>query len=143
MTMQDDSYDTLDFSIVPNSPRRRGRYRVAVHGLSLYLDDAAQTFDIGDLSSSGCYLRSPAELLAVGRIFNSDLYIGTTGFLTGIKLKVIRHVAGSGAACAFQALSRQQEIILDKLLLEIQKRNIATPAARRKREKPACRNTLR
>jgi hypothetical protein len=109
----------------------------------LYLDDVEQTFDIGNLSSSGCHLRAPAELLAVGRILDSELYIGKTRYLTGIKLKVIRRLTGSGVACAFQSLSGRQEIILDKLLLEIQKRNIATPAARRKREKPACRNTLR
>ena len=128
-------YDTLKFTIAPNSPRRRGRYRVATRGLSMYLDDVEQAFDIGDLSSSGCNLRAPAELLAVGRIFDCDLQIGNTGYLTDLKLKVVRHIAGNSVACVFQGLSRQQEITLDKLLLEIQKRGIATHAVQRRRKK--------
>jgi hypothetical protein len=131
----DSRYDALDFYIAQNSPHQRGRYRVAARGLALYLDDVAQTFDIHDLSSSGCSLRAPAELLAVGRIFNSDLHIGTASYLAGLELKVIRHIADGIVACVFQSLSRQQEIMLDKLLLEIQKRSIVTHAARRKRER--------
>ncbi|MDR2696533.1 MAG: PilZ domain-containing protein [Deltaproteobacteria bacterium] len=142
--MPDDSrHDALDFTIARRSPCRRGRYRVAARGLSMYLNDVAQAFEIGDLSSSGCNLRAPAELLAVGRIFDSGLYIGNTSYLTNIRLKVIRRLAGGGIACVFQSLSRRQEIMLDKLLLEIQKRSIATHAARGKREKHPCRNTLR
>jgi hypothetical protein len=133
--LDDDRYATLDFHFALNSPRQRGRYRVATRGLSLYLDDLAQTFDICDLSSSGCRLRAPAELFTVGRILNSNLHIGSTSYLAGIKLKVIRHIANNSIACVFQALSRQQEIMLDKLVLEIQKRSITTHAAWRKREK--------
>ena len=134
--MPDDSrYDALDFYIAQNSPHQRGSYRVATQGLSLYLDDVAQTFDILDLSSGGCSLHAPAALLAVGRLFNGDLYIGNTSYLVYLELKVTRHIANSSVACAFQTLTRQQEVMLDKLLLEIQKRNIATPAARKKREK--------
>jgi hypothetical protein len=133
--MPHSSHDTLNFSIALNSPRQRGRYRVATHGLSMYLDDTEQAFDIGDLSSSGCNLRAPAELLAVGRIFDSDLHIGHTSYLTNLKLKVVRHVTDNSVACVFQSLSRQQEITLDKLLLEIQKRNITTHAVRKRRKK--------
>ena len=136
-------HDALDFSIAQHSACQRGRYRVAAHGMSLYLDDVAQAFDIGDLSSGGCHLRAPAALLAVGRIFNSCLYIGNTAYLADIKLKVIRHIASGGIACAFQALSRRQESMLDKLILTIQKRSIAAHAARKEREKHPCRNTLR
>jgi len=38
-------------------------------------------------------------------------------------------------ACAFWALNRQQEFMLSRLLLEIQKRSIAIHAAREKKEK--------
>ena len=134
--MTDDSrYDALDFYIKQYSQHPRGSYRVATHGLTLYLDDVAQTFDIRDLSASGCSLHAPAELLAVGRIFNSDLHIGNTRYIADITLKVIRHIANNSVACVFQTLIRQQEIMLDKLLLEIQKRSIVTYTARRKRKK--------
>jgi hypothetical protein len=133
--MPHSSHDSLHFSIALNSPRPRGRYRVATHGLSMYLDDAEQAFEIGDLSSSGCNLRAPAELLAVGRIFDCDLHIGHTSYLTNLKLKVVRHITDNRVACIFQALSRQQGITLEKLLLEIQKRSITTHAARRRRKK--------
>jgi hypothetical protein len=135
MMTDDNRYEALDFHVARTSPHHRGSYRVFTHGLSLYLDDVTQTFDIRDLSSSGCHLNAPAEQLAVGRIFNGDLHIGGTGYLADLKLKVSRHIDGNSIACVFQALSRQQEIMLDKLLLEIQKRSIATHAAWSKREK--------
>ena len=128
-------YDALNFSIALHTPRQRGHYRVAARGLSMYLDDAEQAFDIGDLSSSGCNLHAPAELLAVGRIFDGVLHIGDASYLADLKLKVVRHVNNNSVACIFQALSRQQEITLDTLLLEMQKRGIATHTARRKRKK--------
>jgi hypothetical protein len=127
-------YATLDFQIALNSPRERGRYRVAVRGLALYLDDVAQRFDILDCSSAGCRLSAPTKLLAVGRIFDGDLHAGNTSYLAGLKIKVVRHIADNSTACVFQALTRQQEIMLDKLLLEIQKRGIATHATQRKRK---------
>jgi len=142
--MPDDSrHATLDFHIALHSPHHRGRYRVATRGLSLYLDYLAQTFDIHDLSSSGCNLLAPAGLLAMGRIFNGDLQIGNASYLAHLKIKVVRHITDNNVACAFQAMSRQQEIRLDKLLLEIQKRNIATHTARIKRKKDKWRHTLR
>ena len=134
--MTDDSrYDALDFYIAQSSQHPRGRYRVAAPGLSLYLEDVAQAFEIGDLSAGGCSLRASAAQLAVGRIFNGDLHIGDTSYLVDLKIKVIRHIANNSVACAFQALSRQQELALDKLLLEMQKRSIVTYAARKKRKK--------
>ena len=131
----DSLYDVLDFYIEQHSKHQRGSYRVAVRGLTLYLNDMAQAFDIRDLSSNGCSLRAQAALLAVGRIVNGDLHIGSTGYLMDLTIKVIRHIAHDSVACIFQALSRRQEIMLDKLLLEIQKRSIATHTARRKRKK--------
>jgi hypothetical protein len=128
------SYATLDFHVTLNSPRERGRYRVAARGLSLYLDDVAQKFDLSDCSSAGCRLSAPAKLLTVGRIFDGDLHTGNTSYLTGLKIKVVRHLADNNVACVFQALTRRQEIMLDKLLLEMQKRSIATHATQRKRK---------
>jgi len=136
-------YATLDFHIALQSPHQRERYRVVTRGLSLYLDDLAQTFAIHDLSSSGCSLHTQTELLVVNRIFDGDLHIGNTSYLTHLTIKVVRHIANSYVACTFQAMSRRQEIMLDKLLLEIQKRNIATHAARRQREKDTWRHMLR
>jgi len=134
--MADDSlYDVLDFHIEAHAKHPRGRYRVAAHGLTLYLDDVAQTCDIRDISSSGCSLRAPAELLATGRICNGDLHIGGAKYLMELTIKIIRHIDNNNVACVFHALSRRQEIMLDKLLLEIQKRSIATHAARKNRKK--------
>jgi len=136
-------YDTLDFRITLHSPRQRGRYRVAVRGLSLYIDELAQTFDIYDLSSSGCNLCAPGQMFALGRIFDGGLCIGSTRYLLHLKMKVERHIAVSNIACAFQIMYRRQEIMLDKLVLELQKRNIVTLAARRKREEERWRHMLR
>jgi hypothetical protein len=128
-------YDALHFSLALHSPRQRGRYRAAASGLSMHLDDAAQAFDIGDISSSGCNLRAPAELLAVGRILDGDLHIGNVCYLTNIRLKVVRHITNSSVACVFQSLNRRQGLTLDTLLLEIQKRDLATHTVRRRRKR--------
>ena len=133
--IDDRPYDALDFHIEQHSKHQRESYRVAVQGLTLHLDDVGQAFDIHDLSANGCSLHASAALLAVGRIFNGDLRIGNTRYLADIRIKVIRHIANSSVACVFQALSGQQELMLDKLVLEIQKRGIATYTARRKKEK--------
>jgi hypothetical protein len=129
------SYDALHFSLTLHSPRQRGRYRAATRGLSMHLDDVEQAFDIGDLSSGGCNLRAPAELLAVGRSFDAALHIGKVSYLADLRLKVVRHIANGSVACVFQGLSRRQEITLDTLLLEIQKRELVTHAVRRRRKK--------
>jgi len=126
------SYATLDFYIALSAPRERTRYRVTAQGLSLYLDDMAQRFDIRDCSSAGCRLSAPAKLFTVGRIFDGDLHVNNTSYLAGLKIKVVRHIADNSVACVFQALTRRQEIMLDKLLLEIQKHSIATHAIQRK-----------
>jgi len=139
----DNSYAELDFNIALNSPRQRGRYRVDARGLSLHLDDVAQTFPLRDFSSTGCNLCAPAEGLTRGRIFNGTLYIGNVSYLADIKVMVVRHVADNSVACIFRSLTRQQEIMLDKLLLEMQKRRITSYATRRKREKTRCRHPLR
>ena len=138
----DPTHATLDFQIKGDVPSQRGRYRVVTCGLSLFLDDVSQAFDIHDLSSSGCHLYDPAGLLAVGRIFDSDLHIGDTSYLADLKVKVIRRT-NYGVACAFQALNDKQEAMLDKLLLELQKREIATQSAQRKREKYRWQNMVR
>ncbi|MDR0467039.1 MAG: PilZ domain-containing protein [Deltaproteobacteria bacterium] len=134
---------TLDFRIALNSPHGRERFRVYINGLSLLLDDVEQTFNIRDISSTGCNLCAEAKSLAVGRTFDGDLHIGGAGYIAGIKVKIVRHVANNSVACIFRALTRQQEIKLDKLLLEIQKRDIATLATRRKRKTYRCRHMLR
>jgi hypothetical protein len=141
--LTDNRYATLDFHVALNSPRQRGRYRVTAQGLSLHLDDVGQTFPLRDFSSTGCNLCAPAGGLTVGRIFNGTLYIGGAGYLADIKVMVVRHVAGNSVACIFRALTRQQEIMLDKLLLEIQKRRITTHATQRKRDRYRCRHMLR
>jgi|GEM_PF-1751870 len=133
--MNDSRYDALDFYIEQNSRYQRESYRVAARGLSLYLDEVAQAFDINDLSSSGCSLRTPAELLTVGRIFSGDLHIGNTRYLTDLKLKIVRHIADSNTAGVFLDLNRRQTFMLDKLLLEIQKRSIMIHAALGKKGK--------
>ena len=136
MIMTDDSrFEALDFYIEQNSQHQRESYRVAARGLSLYLDELAQAFDVCDLSSSGCSLHAPTELLSVGRIFSTDLRIGNTRYLVALKLKVVRHIADSNVAGAFLDLNRRQEFMLDRLLLEIQKRSITIHAAREKKGK--------
>ena len=136
MMTDDSSCDTLDFHIERyHAGYQRGCYRIAAGGLSVHLDDPAQTFDLDVLSANGCSLRAPSDMFAVGRILNGDLYIGNTRYLANLRLKVIRHVADNIIACGFSALNSRQEIMLDRLLLEMQKRDITIHAKREKKEK--------
>jgi len=139
----DCQYNTLDFRIARTTPYQRGGYRVAVRGLSFHFDELAQAFDIRDISAGGCSLNAPVALFTIDRIFDGDLHIGNTSYITHLKMKVVRHIADNCVACAFQVLSCLQGILLDKLVLEVQKRNIVAHTARRKREEEKCRHMLR
>lgn len=118
------SFDDLNFSLTETSPVQRSAYRAMVRGLFARLDDGS-VYDVHDISAGGCSLAMPLHAYQVGYRFILDLLAGKTVLVTGIEAEVVRLIPNSLAACAFLDITRYQEIKLDKLVLEIQKRKIA------------------
>lgn len=118
------NFDDLSFSLAETNPVQRSAYRAMVRGLFARLDDGS-VFDVHDISASGCSLAMPLHAYKVGYRFVLDLLAGKKILVAGIEAEVVRLIPSSLAACAFLNITRYQEIKLDKLVLEIQKRKIA------------------
>lgn len=75
----------------------------------------------------------PEPRFEKGRLLRLDLLIAGRLFLKGMESLVVRAVPGE-CACAFQNLTRHQELKLDKLVLEVQKRDITRRRLEREAE---------
>lgn len=118
------NFDDLSFSLSETSPLQRSAFRAMVRGLFARLDDGS-IFDVHDISASGCSLAMPLHAYRMGYRFTLDLMAGRSVLVSGLECEVVRLIPNSLAACAFLQVTRHQEIKLDKLVLEIQKRKIA------------------
>ncbi len=89
-------------------------------------------YDVNDISAGGLCMAVPEGACVKGESLVLDIVIAGKRYLSGLAADVVR-AAGTECACAFRGLNRQQELKLDKLVLEMQKRYIA----RRKQEREA------
>lgn len=105
--------------------QQRGAYRASARGLQLRAEDDGAVYDIRNISRLGCRLTAPACPYVVGRTLGVRLEAGGRVLLAGFQARVLRALSDGDLACSFQGLTPQQECVLDKLVLEIQKRQIA------------------
>lgn len=119
------SLDDLSFSIDDVLPHQRNAYRAMVRGLLARVDEGEEVYSVSDISAGGCSIQNPPEGFLGGRIVRLQLEVRGVPLLSGVEAKVVRVKDDGSAACAFVALNRQQELVLDKLVLEIQKSFIA------------------
>lgn len=105
---------------------RRRAYRATVRGLQLRVEDDDRLYNVCDISGAGCGLCAPPGTYTyeVGRILSVRLEAGGKILLPGLRAKVVRSLPDCMVACSFQELTQRQEYALDKLVLEIQKRQI-------------------
>lgn len=111
---------------------RRQAFRVVPPGVTVRMEETLESFDVNNISASGVSMSIPEVRFEKGQELRFDLLIVGRLFLKGMEGRVARVVPGE-CACAFQNLSRHQELKLDNLVLEIQKRDII----RRKLEREA------
>lgn len=137
--MMTDDFDILgkvSFSLeeIPQSEvGRRQAFRAAPVGVTARVHEALDSFDVNDISAGGICLTMPTVLYAKGDELTVDVLIAGRRFLGGLSAVVVRSVPEE-CACAFQGLTRRQELKLDKLVLELQKRAIALRRQEREAE---------
>ena len=118
--------DDLSFSIGESElPHQRTAYRALVRGLLLKVDDDSGRYNVYDISSSGCSIQNPPEVYDLGRLLTVQLEVRGAPLVRDLSAKVVRVNADGSVACTFVGVTRQQELILDKLVLEVQKLFIA------------------
>lgn len=116
--------DDISFSLEqPES--QRDAFRALVRGLQVRVLENNAVHDIHDISSIGCRLDACKGTYTTGRILHMHLEVKGKVILADIQARVVRCTPDRIMACSFQELTRVQEYALDKLVLEIQKRQIA------------------
>lgn len=112
----------------------RQSYRATLPGLTAVV--AGRAFPVNDISSGGMCVTMPGGRLSKGQELPFDLFIAGRLFLKDVHARVVRP---SSAECAFvfQQMPPQQEAKLDKLILELQKREIIRQRQARDAEKAA------
>lgn len=118
-----DDFDDLDFNM-PESHEARRAYRAQVSTVSAAIAGRGR-FQVRDISALGLALQSTCDVFANGEHFELDLFVEDSLYISGLVAHIVRCNAGGLVACAFESLDRRQEALLDKLVLEVQKRLIA------------------
>ena len=116
--------DLLDFSILfeeKGEQRRRG-VRVRFPGLAVWIPERKAFYPVDDLSTFGICFRDEEKTFSLGQEVLLDILIQGKTWISGLKAKVVGVRKEVLVACNFEELSAPQEIRMDKLSLEIQKR---------------------
>lgn len=119
----------FDFKMPEEGGSQRKAFRARVPGLEAWLSKQKKTLPIADLSAGGLALMDPDGILREGEIVEFDLLLSKKLFLSKVRAQVMRKLPNGTAGCNFDTLDRQQEALLDKLVLEVQKRLIALKRA--------------
>ncbi len=112
------------FTLAEDAQGQRHAFRANVHGITVRLNNGKSTYNAVDISVTGCAFQMPQKFLAEGNEFALQMEINGKVILAGLRAKVIRSTATGLVACNFFGISERQEVALDKLVLEIQKRII-------------------
>ncbi|MGE4265622.1 MAG: PilZ domain-containing protein [Desulfovibrio sp.] len=124
----------MDFEIkMDGDEKLRQAYRTRVPGLDVRVVTQAgpQDFPVSDISATGFAFTDNPRNYSSGMEFSFDLLLGKRLFLGNLKAKVMRVLDKGIIGCNFMEMERRQEIKLDKLVLEVQKRLIELRKAKR------------
>jgi hypothetical protein len=123
----------MDFDVrMPNDDDQlRKAFRTRVPGLFIRITDTGREYQVKDLSASGFAILEENRLFKEGQSFQFDLLLAKKLFLTQITGKVMRVLDNGIVGCNFAGLDRRQEMKLDKLVLEVQKRLIELRKAKK------------
>ena len=116
----------MDFEYEPSRGGKRRVYRVLAPGLNVRFSGLDSVFSIVDLGVGGMSVRLPNEhQFALGREDTATFQIKYKLVAPSIKVKTLRLDEDSDiAAFEFTDLDERQTLMLDKLVLALQKHNI-------------------
>jgi len=114
-----------DYSVDYDFDNARRAYRVKIPGLYASVQGFASLLPILDISSAGVALAFEEEnkSLQLGQLLKLSLFMRQKLVLGKIEARIVRFM-DVGMALEFSGLSFRQEIRLDKLVLESQKKII-------------------
>lgn len=125
----------MEFDIkMDGDDKLRQAFRTRVPGLDVRVitQSGPQDFSVRDISATGFAFSDNPRNYSPGMIFSFDLLLGKKLFLGDLKAKVMRVLNDQKIiGCNFEKMDRRQEIKLDKLVLEVQKRMIELRKAQR------------
>jgi len=127
----------MDFEIkMDGDDKLRQAFRTRVPGLDVRVitQNGPQDFPVNDISATGFAFADSPRKYSSGMVFSFDLLLGKRLFLGDLKGKVMRVLDKGIIGCNFMEMERRQEIKLDKLVLEVQKRLIELRKAKREAE---------
>lgn len=119
-----DFYNNIKVEYSSSSPRKA--YRVSIPNLKIKIKDRPGKFEALDISVGGVAFslkKNDDHGLEAGQDVEISLIIKEKVFLKELQGKLVK-VTDTFAACEFEDIPLRQEAILDKLVLEIQKKMI-------------------
>ncbi len=121
------SSEELSFSIAGDEQgAQRRAFRARIPGLAIFIPERGATCEVMDVSAMGLAFKAcDGAPFAAGSLVEFDLLINKKVFIPKLRAKVMRTLDNGLVGCNFEGLDRRQEVKLDKLVLEVQKRMIA------------------
>jgi len=115
----------FSFDYPEDNAQQRRSYRVHYPGLTVRVPTFDTAYPVLDLSTFGVAFRDESQSFRQGQEIELDLYVQGKIWIAVAPTTVVRVRESVLVACNFEALTKQQEVRMDKLTLEIQKRWIA------------------
>lgn len=119
-------YNGLNFKLSSSENMSREAYRTSFRGLVVRIDNGSGLFEVVDISATGCSIKVKSFDYEANQILDVDIIISNKVIVRSLQTEIVRLLSDSVIACAFRELSRKQEYDLDKLILEIQKKQISS-----------------
>lgn len=125
----------IEFSMPGEQERLRMAYRTKVPGFSVKFVNGPGEFQVEDLSATGFAVMDGQKRFTEGDVFEIRLLIKGKLFLGGAHAKIMRVMNNGVVGISFDNLDRRQQIKVDKLVLEVQKRLIELKKKARQKAK--------
>lgn len=130
----EDFIGQLDVEYESSSPRKA--YRVSIPGLKVKIDNQENLYQALDISAGGVAFSITREdefACESGQELEISLVIRDKTFLEKLQAILVK-VTDSFAACEFKDIPLRQEALLDKLVLEVQKKMIELQRKKKEQE---------
>ena len=116
----------FDIAMPSEEDKFRQAYRTRVPGLDVRFMTKTGVIEcqVRDISAGGFAFADEPRSYSNGQELVVDILLAKKLFLGDIKAKVMRVLDNGVIGCNFKEMDRRQEIKLDKLVLEVQKRLI-------------------
>lgn len=119
-------YSELSIDLPSSDNVSREAYRTSFRGLHVYIDEWSDLFKVMDISATGCSIHVTSTNYEVSQIIYLDIIIAKKIIVKSLQTEIVRLLSDSVIACAFRELSSKQEYTLDKLMIEIQKKQVSS-----------------